>query len=63
MTHLLNKLSIIIPNSDKNNITQLLNDDKLVKDMRITIEQLKELIDLVLTQLKENGIKVHAAVL
>ncbi len=60
---LITQFNGILLEADENQLVELLNDDKLSKDLQLTLENIRELSALILTQLKEKGIKLDAAVL
>ena len=47
-------------NTNKNNFGKLLNDSGLVDDLKTTIQQAKELIKILIEQLKSKGVEVNA---
>ena len=44
----------------KNNLGKIMYDDSLIVEMKQTISNLRELVELMLQQLKDNGVKVDA---
>jgi len=60
---LITQFNSILLEADENQFLKLLNDEKLSKDLQLTLENLRELSDLIITQLKEKGLKIDAAVL
>lgn len=60
---LITQFNSILLEADEHQLIGLLNDEKLSKDLLLTLENIRELSDLILTQLKEKGIKIDAAVL
>jgi phospholipid/cholesterol/gamma-HCH transport system substrate-binding protein len=49
-------------NQGKNNLGKLINDPELVNDLKTTIQQLKNLTNLLMEQLQKEGIKVDASI-
>lgn len=47
-------------NANQNNLGKLLNDSGLVDDLKTTIQQAKELIKILIEQLKSKGVEVNA---
>ena len=60
---LITQFNSILLEADEHQLLELLNDEKLSKDLQLTLENLRELSDLIITQLKEKGLKLDAAVL
>jgi len=60
---LITQFNSILLEADEHQLLELLNDEKLSKDLQLTLENLRELSDLIITQLKEKGLKIDAAVL
>ena len=60
---LITQCNSILLEADEHQLLELLNDEKFSKDLQLTLENLRELSDLIITQLKEKGIKLNAAVL
>ena len=60
---LITQFNSILLEADEYQLVELLNDEKLSKDLQLTLENIRELSGLILTQLKEKGIKLDAAVL
>ena len=60
---LITQFNSILLEADEHQLLKLLNDEKLSKDLQLTLENLRELSDLIITQLKEKGLKIDAAVL
>ena len=60
---LITQFNSILLEADDNQLVELLKDDKLSEDLQLTLENIRELTTLILTQLKEKGIKLDAAVL
>ncbi len=59
---LLNKVNAFMEQTDKsqNNLGRLLNDPDLMNDLKMSIQQVKELTKLLIEQLKAEGINVEA---
>lgn len=47
-------------NKGENNLGKVINDQEIIDDLKASMQQLKELMKLLLEQLKSNGIKVDA---
>jgi len=60
---LINQLNDIILIASENKLVEMLNDEKLSKELQLTLENIRELSTLLLKQLKENGIKLDAEIL
>ena len=61
---LLTKVNTFMDRTDKsqNNLGKVLNDTTLVDDLKVSIQQVRELTKLLIDQLKADGIEIHAHV-